>query len=107
MDKQLGKIQHISYGFGGYQDAQFGLSVTLGGDGWGVSDFHGAWATHSANCKWSVEDQRSSFADTAEFIRGLLKDANVMSIDKLKGIPVEVSFERMTLKSWRILKEVL
>ena len=34
-------------------------------------------------------------------------DAKVNSIDKLKGIPVEVTFEDNMLKEWRILTEVL
>lgn len=107
MNKQLGKIKRVSYGLGGYQDAQFGITFDLGGDGWGVGDFHGTWATHSKGCKWTVEDQRSAFADTAEYIRDLLKAAKVHSVDRLVGIPVEVTFDGNCLKSWRVLTEVL
>lgn len=32
MEKRIGKIQKIKFGFGGYQDAQFGVSVTLSSD---------------------------------------------------------------------------
>jgi len=40
-------------------------------------------------------------------MENLKKDAKVNSIDKLKGIPVEVTFEDNMLKEWRILTEVL
>ena len=33
---QLGKIQEVKLGFGGYQEVMFGVSFTLGGSGWGV-----------------------------------------------------------------------
>jgi hypothetical protein len=41
------------------------------------------------------------------YVSKLLKEAKVDSVDKLKGKPVEVTFEGNTLKSWRILTEVL
>jgi hypothetical protein len=42
-----------------------------------------------------------------ERIDKILTDAKVDSVDKLKGKPVEVTFDGTTLKDWRILKEVL
>jgi hypothetical protein len=41
------------------------------------------------------------------FVSKLLKEAKVNSVDKLKGIPVEVTFDGNILKDWRILTEVL
>ena len=40
-------------------------------------------------------------------ISKLLQIAKVKEIIKLKGKPVEIEFESNTLKSWRILTEVL
>jgi hypothetical protein len=40
-------------------------------------------------------------------VNKLLKDAKVTSIDQLKGKPIEIINEGLTLKSWRILTEVL
>lgn len=38
----------------------------------------------------------------------ILKRANVLTLDKLLGTPVEVTFDdNNTLKSWRILEEVI
>ena len=37
----------------------------------------------------------------------VLKQAKVNTIDKLKNIPVEVTLEGNTFKSWRVLTEVL
>ena len=41
------------------------------------------------------------------YLSKLLNDAKVDSVDKLKGIPVEVTLEDNTLKEWRVLTEVL
>ena len=40
-------------------------------------------------------------------ISKLLSQAKVSEIHELKGIPVEVEFEGMMMKDWRILEEVL
>lgn len=106
--KELGRIRSIRYGFGGYQDAQFGLSVELGGDGWGVGDFHGGWGIEpSPQASWTAADQNRNFAETARHVLKLLKEAKKTHVEQLSGIPVEVTFDGNQLVSWRILKEVL
>jgi hypothetical protein len=42
-----------------------------------------------------------------ERIDKILTDAKVYSVDKLKGKPVELTFDGNMLKEWRILTEVL
>lgn len=109
-EKKIGKIKSISFGMGGYQDACLGVSVSLGSEKecWGVGDFRGTWADGpSQYAKWTVEDQSKTWAEMVRWVAGLLKSAKVSSLDKLKGIPVEVEFEGLSLKSWRILEEVL
>jgi hypothetical protein len=61
----------------------------------------------SDNTKWTEEDRSKGIDETIRFVSKLLKDAKVDSVDKLKNIPVEVTFEGMMLKEWRILTEVL
>jgi hypothetical protein len=107
MRTELGKIKEAYFGLGGYQGAHIGVWFQLGGTGWGVGDGSGTWANRSDGAKWSIHDQREAFADSVEYVRDLLKDANVESVAALVGTPVEVSFDGMILKSWRILKEVL
>jgi len=107
MRKELGKIRSISLGDGGYQDAMFGFSFELGGDGWGVTDFWGAWSDWSEGCEWTIEDQNKAFLASLLKIKGILCDAKKDDLSKLKGVPIEVEFDGNTLKSWRILKEVL
>jgi hypothetical protein len=41
------------------------------------------------------------------YVSKLLKDAKVDAVQKLQGIPVEVTFDGNLLKEWRILTEVL
>jgi hypothetical protein len=107
MEKRLGKIESVKFGLGGYQDSQLGLSVTLGNGGWGVSDFNGNWDAErikwSEHCKWNEEDRTIGYSETMRYLSKLLND----SVDKLKGIPVEVTFEGNILQEWRILTEVL
>lgn len=111
MNKELGKIQSVRFGFGGYQDAMFGLSLTFEGKGWGVSDFiSGGWGssiTSGDSCKWTEHDRNITRASMVERIDKILTDAKVDSVDKLKGRPVELTFDNMDLKEWRILTEVL
>lgn len=111
MEKRLGKIESIKFGYGGYQDAMLGLSVTLSADGWGVSDFKGNWDVEtikvSEYTQWTETDRDKGYSDTMRFISKLLKEAKVSSVDKLKGVPVEVTFDGIMLKEWRILTEVL
>jgi hypothetical protein len=108
MRAELGKIQSASYGFGGYQDVQFGLSVNLGGKGWGVSDFWGGWADEpSEYAKWTRSDQLEWHGKTADRVAKLLKSAKVRTVSDLKDVPVEVTFDGMQLVSWRVLEEVI
>ncbi len=111
MEKKLGKIESVRFGHGGYQDACIGLSVTLGNGSWGVGDFKGAWdpemIKRSDSTQWTEEDRSKGIDETIRLVSKLLKDAKVDSVDKLKNIPVEVTFEGMMLKEWRILTEVL
>jgi hypothetical protein len=111
MEKRLGKIESVKFGLGGYQDSQLGLSVTLGNGGWGVGDFNGNWDAErikwSEHCKWTEEDRDKGYSETMRYLSKLLNAAKVDSVDKLKGIPVEVTLEDNTLKEWRVLTEVL
>ena len=105
--KELGKIQSIRFGMGGYQDTMIGIRFDLGGNSWGVSDFWGYWAEHSQYCKWTQAEQKDYLGETVLKINCLLKEANKTDINKLVGVPVEIEFENNTLKSWRILTEVI
>lgn len=108
MGKRLGKIKNVRFG---YQDAMIGLHVTLGSDGWGVVDSRSSWDAEtikwSEHCKWTEVDRDKEYAELLRYLSKLLKDAKVDSVDKLKGIPVEVTFDGNILKEWRVLTEVL
>lgn len=108
--KELGKITNCRVGFGGYQDAHMGIWFQLGGASWGVGDGRGHWWTSivpDERSKWTEATRTESFAEIMRYINGLLKDAGVDDTRALVGVPVEVTFDGMTLTSWRILKEVL
>ena len=109
MEARLGKISKVSYGFGGYDGAMFGLSVTLTMDGGstGVCDFRGTWATRSEQAKFSEAEWLGSHTETALFVRDLLTQAKKRDVTDLVGVPVEDKLEGNALKSWRILTEVI
>lgn len=109
MIKRIGKIKEISFGFGGYNDAMLGVSVILGSDkeSWGIGDFKGTWANRSDGAKWSVADQIKTWGETVAWVRDLLQDAKKLKVEDLAGTPVEVTFDGNSLKSWRVLTEVV
>jgi len=110
-EKALGKIEKVYFGYGGYQDMQFGLTVVLSFDGCGSVDFiSGGWGETvqvDQYTKWTEKDRQIQRAKMVKEIDKLLKDAKVKTIDELKGKPIEITNEGLTLKSWRILTEVL
>lgn len=108
MRKELGKIQRFDIGLGGYDDAMFGMSVTLSGQGWGVQDFDGTWAhAPDKHCKWTAEDQAAVWAKMIQRVLNLMRQAKVKTAPEMVGIPVEVTFVGNKLESWRVLEEVL
>lgn len=110
-DKLLGKIDSVRFGLGGYQDSMLGLHISFVGTGWGVCTSDSTWDYETVECskyaKWTEEDRTELMVKTLKNVSKYLKEAKVSSVDKLKGIPVEVTFENNTIKSWRILTEVL
>jgi hypothetical protein len=111
METKLGKLEKVRFGIGGYNDAMIGLHVTISGSSWGVCDSRSAWDSEvikwSESCKWSEEDRDRDYADIMRKVSSLLKQAKVTDVSRLNGIPVEATFEGNSLKSWRILTEVL
>lgn len=108
MEKKLGKIQEVTFGHGGYQEAMIGVSFTLGGEGWGVGDFWGNWSLdRSENAKWSEEDRINGLGKMVMKINKLLNDSNKHSVSDLEDVPVEVIFNGNSLVDWRILTEVI
>lgn len=106
--KELMKITKAEFGFGGYQEAMIGLSLTFETKGSGVGDFKGAWSIErSPHAKWSENDRQKEIFDAVWLLKETLEKAKVMHVSKLVGIPVEVTFEGLSLKSWRVLEEVL
>jgi hypothetical protein len=109
METKLGRISNIRLGSGGYDDAMFGVSVSLSfGDSTGTQDFRGAWRNYTERgAKYSEEEWASSHAEAYRWLRQLMADAKVDEFNKLKGVPVEATFDAMKLSSWRVLTEVL
>lgn len=111
MEKKLGKITKAYFGIGGYNDCEIGIFLEFSSGCWGVSGKKSAWDHNllkwSENCRWTEEDRGKQYVDIVKYTSDILNKAKVHSVDKLVGIPVEITFESNTLKDWRVLEEVL
>jgi hypothetical protein len=111
MEKRLGKISGVKFGYVGYQDCQFGLSLEFSADGWGVgTTISEGWSLDikcDKHCKWTEADRDAGFAKTMRKVNQIMQDAKVCDVTQLKGIPVEITFDNNMLVDWRVLKEVL
>ena len=107
--KELGKISAVRFGDGGYQDAMIGVTFDLRmGECSGVNDFWGAWRVDpSPNANWTAESRNLELGAMVMRLSKLMDQAKVRDLASLAGTPVEVTFDGMELKSWRVLTEVL
>lgn len=110
METRLGRIHKIHLGYGGYQDAQFGITIDFRGPGWGVGSFIGFWGIDTrpdSYTKWNEADRDAVFASVVRKVNEWLNDAGRQRLNELEGVPVEITFKGNSLHSWRVLKEVL
>tara|TARA_R110002020_G_scaffold292877_4_gene508318 strand:- start:272 stop:610 length:339 start_codon:yes stop_codon:yes gene_type:complete len=112
MQTKLGKISSVKFGIGGYQDACIGITVSLDlAGGSGVQDNNTAWDSNlikcTDHCNWTEKDRDDKYAEIMRYVSDLLSNAKVKDVSDLKGVPIEATFDGMTLKSWRILTEVI
>lgn len=111
MEKSLGKIKTAYFGLGGYQDMCIGIHLNFEFDGCGIGTSECAWDPARMKCssyaKWTEEDRSKELDGIMRYISQLLCDAKVDRVEKLVGIPVEITTENRTFKSFRVLTEVL
>jgi hypothetical protein len=106
--KVLGKISYARWGWGGYENAMLGLSVSFSMKGTGVGTFVGAWGTEwSETCKWSEDERTATLGIATLRLGSLLKTIGKLDAKDLVNTPVELTFEGTRLVDWRILEEVL
>jgi hypothetical protein len=109
VETKIGVIKKASFGLGGYQECELGLSLTLDFKGSGVCAWvGGGWATkRSEYTKWTEEDRAKQQASLCTKLIELLNDAKIRDVSNLTGKPVECVFEGNTLKDWRLLTEAI
>lgn len=106
----LGKIESIKFGLDG---SRIGLFYTLTFNNcYGTQSSNDVWDPQSIQVtegtKWTEDDRDRALAQLMRYISKLLSEAKVDDITKLAGKPVEVTIDEFnSLKSWRILTEVL
>lgn len=109
MENRLGKIEKVSFGI---QSSRLGLHVTLSSsEGWGTQTSKCLWdfreVKHTEHSQWTEQGRDDEAIILMRYVSKLLKEAKVTDINKLVGIPIEATFDGNTLKSWRILTEVI
>ena len=108
--KFLGKIESIKFGLDG---SRIGLFYTLTFDKCcGTQSSNSVWDPEqikvTSYTKWTEDDRDMELAQLMRYISKLLSEAKVNDINKLVGKPIEVTIDEFnSLKSWRILTEVL
>lgn len=105
---KLAKIESAKFGY--FQDREFlfGLILGFSGQGWSVGCGGRYTISMSKDCKWKSQEERKEWMEkTMQFTYDIIQQAGVDSVEKLKGIPVEVTLENNAFKSFRILTEVL
>jgi len=112
LTKHLGRIDHVHFGLGGYQESMLGLHICFSFDhSSGICATKSTWdyatINHTQNCKWTEQSRMDKYADIMRFISNTLNLAKVRSIGDLRNIPVEVRLDGNNLYDWRILTEVL
>lgn len=108
INKKVGKIARATFGWGGYQDVMFGLSLTFSSQSWGCGHFDGQWGMDpSPDAQWTKESRCIQWGELVGRVAKLLKDAKVTDVSELVGVPVEVTFDGMRFQSFRILTEAL
>ena len=109
MRKELGKIKSVRFGYGGYGDSQFGLSLTLASGCSCVNTGHQEWGLDisSRGTEWDEAARDENFALIMRKTNQLMIDAKVKEVHELVGIPIEIEWDGNSLKDWRILTEVL
>ena len=106
----LGKIESIKFGL---NNSRIGLFYTLSFNSCTeVQSSNDVWDPQSIQVtegtKWTEDDRDRELAELMRYISKLLSEAKVDDITKLAGKPVEVTIDEFnSLKSWRILTEVL
>jgi len=104
-EKVLGKIEQVEFGIIHDRPNLFGLTLCLGTSSSGVVE---SIVVNMNQAKYA--NDFTEVVEVMEEIYTLLKDAEVLNINELVGIPVEMTFKqgfRRTLESFRILTEVL
>jgi hypothetical protein len=102
MNKELGKIEKCFIGFGGYQDAMFGMTFILTTNQGSIQDFINSGFVDSK--KINTSDIKVKLVDS---MIQLLSEAKVNYFNELINKPVELTLDQNKLVSWRILTEVL
>lgn len=110
MRKELGKIKSVFFGVVDFQlGLHFDFSINGGVSGvlWRDCFLDYETVKNSDFSDWTDKERDEECINLLKRFSKYLKEAKVDKIENLKNIPVELTFENNTLRSWRILTEVL
>ncbi|OQB32277.1 MAG: hypothetical protein BWY08_00034 [Bacteroidetes bacterium ADurb.Bin174] len=109
IEKMLGKIVRVEFGQVSDYPFLFGIQYEFLTNGWSVCGSDVVNTNIEAHGK-GPDGQALMQCRLGEMLYRLIftmNEARVSSVEKLVGIPVEVTYENNQFKSFRILKEVI
>lgn len=105
MHKEIGYIEKVTFGKGGYNDDMIGILLCFKGKNWIVNDDRLTWDWNIVKDEW-IKDRDIAYRDMVIFLSKLLSDAKVNTIEELVGIPVEIEFDRRnSIVDFNIIKK--
>lgn len=102
MHTEIGKIDSVTFGNCGYQNAQLGFQIHVSGKAWGTTfTYIGGWGHVSeeelneptSSYKWTHEKRIAGLGKVAWEVYQLMKAAKVTTLDQLVGKPIRAHFE--------------
>lgn len=118
MHTEIGKIERVRFGFGGYQDCQIVFQFVLGGKGWGtVVTYECGWGHISeaeltkpgSTYQWTHEGRVRRIGENGYKVFELIRKAKKQHLQELEGVPIKCFFESANGRNigFEILEEVL
>lgn len=111
VEKKLGKIKSAYFGFEKNGGKRIGLFMELYCESGILSSCSRFWDSIKIKPKfgydWDEDTRDKRYSEIVRRVSLLLNEANVDRVEKLVGIPVELTIADGNIKSWRILTEVL
>ena len=91
----------------GFSDRGFGTRIEFEGPGWGVERYEIFPESERSILEMGLDVVSKHRLNYINWVVLMVKAARKQRTSQMVGVPIEATFEKGMLKSWRILEEVL